>query len=419
MNSHELDNNKNNRNNEKASEWFDMAESLNNGERGIDMHEIDRSTNVGRLVGATLDVYEKVAAVADGKGLSRPIVLGSGAMYMNAINSGRYSMSELNRSYIERRNFSTTSHGVDIDFGFESEDEVDRLVAMTGNESRQIPVMDSDRQTNMADLMSRPPLPGFEPVVIQVGDQEVSLRNPEAAMFGKIKLLNDKPAEQIQQKWGYDVPMLMNIADSYRGGDGDLDEYLTGRYLEYQRASIDRSLQGVPAETRLGDITTEQKVRELLPKASDELIQHILDSRAGEIRADELPDECFSQWKEDYATAMNKYRQANILAAQRELDKVTSWCRIYGYGTIDEDKLIAYTLKHNPGNFFLGGVVATFCSFNASHFKPTDWKPGGFHLPPLYLKGGSKFSISSRDQREEMCHCISSRSTFSYLLINL
>lgn len=324
MNSHELDNNKNNRNNEKASEWFDMAESLNNGERGIDMHEIDRSTNVGRLVGATLDVYEKVAAVADDKGLSRPIVLGSGAMYMNAINSGRYSMSELNRSYIERRNFSTTSHGVDIDFGFESEDEVDRLVAMTGNESRQIPVMDSDRQTNMADLMSRPPLPGFEPVVIQVGDQEVSLRNPEAAMFGKIKLLNDKPAEQIQQKWGYDVPMLMNIADSYRGGDGDLDEYLTGRYLEYQRASIDRSLQGVPAETRLGDITTEQKVRELLPKASDELIQHILDSRAGEIRADELPDECFSQWKEDYATAMNKYRQANILAAQRELDKVVS-----------------------------------------------------------------------------------------------
>lgn len=324
MYSHELADNKNNQNNNESDGWLDMSDSLNNDVNGIDMHEIDRSTNVGRLVGATLDVYEKVAAVADDKGLSRPIVLGSGAMYMNAINSGRYSMSELNRSYAERRNFSTTSHGVDIDFGFESEDEVDRLVAMTGNESRQIPVMDSDGQTNMADLMSRPPLPGFEPVVIQVGDQEVSLRNPEAAMFGKIKLLNDKPAEQIQQKWGYDVPMLMNIVDSYHGDNGDLDEYLTNRYLEYQRVGIDSRLKRLPAEIRLDDVVTTQDIKKLLPKADDGLIQHLLDSKAGEIDAANLPAECFNDWNESYAEAMDKYKQANILVAQRELDKVVS-----------------------------------------------------------------------------------------------
>lgn len=324
MYSHELADNKNNQNNNESDGWLDMSDSLNNDVNGIDMHEIDRSTNVGRLVGATLDVYEKVAAVADDKGLSRPIVLGSGAMYMNAINSGRYSMSELNRSYAERRNFSTTSHGVDIDFGFESEDEVDRLVAMTGNESRQIPVMDSDGQTNMADLMSRPPLPGFEPVVIQVGDQEVSLRNPEAAMFGKIKLLNDKPAEQIQQKWGYDVPMLMNIVDSYHGDNGDLDEYLTNRYLEYQRVGIDSRLKRLPAEIRLDDVVAAQDIKKLLPKADDGLIQHLLDSKAGEIDAANLPAECFNDWNESYAEAMDKYKQANILVAQRELDKVVS-----------------------------------------------------------------------------------------------
>ena len=324
MYSHELADNKNNQNNNESNGWLDMSDSLNNDVNGIDMHEIDRSTNVGRLVGATLDVYEKVAAVADDKGLSRPIVLGSGAMYMNAINSGRYSMSELNRSYAERRNFSTTSHGVDIDFGFESEDEVDRLVAMTGNESRQIPVMDSDGQTNMADLMSRPPLPGFEPVVIQVGDQEVSLRNPEAAMFGKIKLLNDKPAEQIQQKWGYDVPMLMNIVDSYHGDNGDLDEYLTNRYLEYQRVGIDSRLKRLPAEIRLDDVVAAQDIKKLLPKADDGLIQHLLDSKAGEIDAANLPAECFNDWNESYAEAMDKYKQANILVAQRELDKVVS-----------------------------------------------------------------------------------------------
>lgn len=324
MYSHELADNKNNQNNNESDGWLDMSDSLNNDVNGIDMHEIDRSTNVGRLVGATLDVYEKVAAVADDKGLSRPIVLGSGAMYMNAINSGRYSMSELNRSYAERRNFSTTSHGVDIDFGFESEDEVDRLVAMTGNESRRIPVMDSDGQTNMADLMSRPPLPGFEPVVIQVGDQEVSLRNPEAAMFGKIKLLNDKPAEQIQQKWGYDVPMLMNIVDSYHGDNGDLDEYLTNRYLEYQRVGIDSRLKRLPAEIRLDDVVAAQDIKKLLPKADDGLIQHLLDSKAGEIDAANLPAECFNDWNESYAEAMDKYKQANILVAQRELDKVVS-----------------------------------------------------------------------------------------------
>ena len=45
-------------------------------------------------------------------------------------------------------------------------------------------------------------------------------------MFGKINLLNEKSVDQIQQKWGYDVPMLMNIVDSYHGDNGDLDEYV-------------------------------------------------------------------------------------------------------------------------------------------------------------------------------------------------
>jgi len=324
MYSHELADNKNNQNNNESDGWLDMSDSLNNDVNGIDMHEIDRSTNVGRLVGATLDVYEKVAAVADDKGLSRPIVLGSGAMYMNAINSGRYSMSELNRSYAERRNFSTTSHGVDIDFGFESEDEVDRLVAMTGNESRRIPVMDSDGQTNMADLMSRPPLPGFEPVVIQVGDQEVSLRNPEAAMFGKIKLLNDKPAEQIQQKWGYDVPMLMSVVDSYRKDNGDLNEYLATRYVDYQKAEIEFKLQQLPKEAYLSDIVTAQDVRNVLPKADDEMIRRLLGCKVGDISVADFPVEYFNEWNEAYASAMDKYRQANILAAQHDVASVIS-----------------------------------------------------------------------------------------------
>ena len=105
---------------------------------------------------------------------------------------------------------------------------------------------------------------------------------------------------------------------------GDLDEYLTNRYLEYQRVGIDSKLKRLPAEIRLGDVVAAQDIKKLLPKADDELIQHLLDSKAGEIEAASLPDECFNSWDESYAGAMDKYKQANILAAQRELDKVVS-----------------------------------------------------------------------------------------------
>lgn len=324
MNSHELADNKNNQNNNESNGWLDMADSLNNGKKSIDMHEIDRSTNVGWLVGATLDAYDRVATAAANNGLSRPVVLGSGAMYMHAINTGRYSMAELNRSYAERRNFVTTSHGVDIDFGLSSDGEVDQLVKLAGGDSRQIPIKNNEGMISVADLMVREPQPGFEPVAMKAGDKEVMLRNPEAMMFGKINLLNEKPVDQIQQKWGYDVPMLMNIVDSYHGDNGNLDEYLTNRYLEYQRVGIDSRLKRLPAEIRLDDVVAAQDIKKLLPKADDGLIQHLLDSKAGEIDAANLPAECFNDWNESYAEAMDKYKQANILAAQRELDKVVS-----------------------------------------------------------------------------------------------
>ena len=64
MNSHELTDNKNNRNNNESNGWLDMTDSLDNDKQSIDMHEIDRSTNVGWLVGTTLDAYDRVAAAA-------------------------------------------------------------------------------------------------------------------------------------------------------------------------------------------------------------------------------------------------------------------------------------------------------------------------------------------------------------------
>lgn len=313
-----------NRKNTEANGWSDMSDSMEHNKPTIDLGEIDRSTEVGWLVGATLDAYDRVATAAANNGLSRPVVLGSGAMYMHAINTGRYSMAELNRSYAERRNFVTTSHGVDIDFGLSSDGEVDRLVKLAGGDSRQIPIKNNEGMISVADLMVREPQPGFEPVAMKAGDKEVMLRNPEAMMFGKINLLNEKPVDQIQQKWGYDVPMLMNIVDSYHGDNGDLDEYLTNRYLEYQRVGIDSRLKRLPAEIRLDDVVAAQDIKKLLPKADDGLIQHLLDSKAGEIDAANLPAECFNDWNESYAEAMDKYKQANILAAQRELDKVVS-----------------------------------------------------------------------------------------------
>ena len=228
---------KNGKNNQNAepNKWSDVIDDMNDDNHSANLQEIDRSTKVGWLVGATLDTYDAVAKVAAENGLSKPVILGSGAMYIHAINSGNYSMSELNRSYDERRNFATTSHDVDIDFGFDSEVDADRLVAIAGNGSRQIQVETSDGRAGVADIMSRPPRAGFKPVSVKVGEKEVMLRNPEAMMFGKIDLLNELPVEQIKQKWGYDVPMFVSVVESYHNDDESIDAYLSRRYLEYQK----------------------------------------------------------------------------------------------------------------------------------------------------------------------------------------
>ena len=296
---------------------FTAPEFAGDAKQGIDLQEIDRSTKVGWLIGSTLDVYDAVAKAATDNGLSSPIVLGSGAMYMHAANSGRYSMSELNEGYDERRSFTTTSHGVDIDLGFTSEDEVNRFVAISGSNSRQIEVATKDGQMGMADIMARPPRSGFDPIPVKVGEKEVMLRNPEAMLFGKIDLLNETAVDKIKQKWGYDVPMYLNIAKSYHQNDDDFDEYLSGRYLEYQSAGVKNKLQQLPAEAYLGDILSAKDAHRVLPGADDEMIQRLLDSRVGEINADNLPPACFAQWDDAYASAMDKYRQANLLAAQR------------------------------------------------------------------------------------------------------
>lgn len=47
------------------------------------------------------------------------------------------------------------------------------------------------------------------------------------------------------------------------------------------------------------------------------MIQQLLDSRVGEINVDNLSPACFAQWDDVYVSAMDKYRQANLLAAQR------------------------------------------------------------------------------------------------------
>lgn len=315
---------KNGKNNQNAepNRWSDVIDDMNDDNHSANLQEIDRSTKVGWLVGATLDTYDAVAKVAAENGLSKPVILGSGAMYIHAINSGNYSMSELNRSYDERRNFATTSHGVDIDFGFDSEADADRLVAIAGNGSRQIRVEASDGRAGVADIMSRPPRAGFEPVSVKVGEKEVTLRNPEAMMFGKIDLLNELPVEQIKQKWGYDVPMFMSVVESYHNDDESIDAYLSRRYLEYQKAGIKSKLQQLPGDTRLGDVISTQDVQRILPGADDVFAHQLLDYRVSDVDVDSLPANCFAEWGAAYDRAMDKYRQANILAAQQAVDNI-------------------------------------------------------------------------------------------------
>lgn len=69
---------------------------------------------------------------------------------------------------------------------------------------------------------------------------------------------------------------------------------------------------------------TAQDVRNMLPKADDEVIQDLLNSRVGDIDAANLPAEYFNEWDETYASAMGKYQQANILAAQRDVMNATN-----------------------------------------------------------------------------------------------
>ena len=309
----EQENGKNNQN-VKPNGWLDAIDDMNDG-HDIDLQEIDRSTKVGWLVGATLDAYDAVAKMATENGLSKPVILGSGAMYIHAINSGNYSMSELNRSYDER-------HGVDIDFGFDSEADADRLVAIAGNGSRQIRVETSDGQAGAADIMSRPPRAGFEPVSVKVGEKEVMLRNPEAMMFGKIDLLNELPVEQIKQKWGYDVPMFMSVVENYHNDDENMGDYLSRRYLEYQKAGIKSKLQQLPGDTRLGDVISTQDVQRILPGADDVFAHQLLDYRVSDVDVDSLPADYFAEWGVAYDRAMDKYRQANILVAQQAVDNI-------------------------------------------------------------------------------------------------
>lgn len=117
----------------------------------------------------------------------------------------------------------------------------------------------------MADIMARPPRSGFDPIPVKVGEKEVMLRNPEAMLFGKIDLLNETAVDKIKQKWGYDVSIYLNIAKSYHQNDDDFDEYLSGRYLEYQSAGVKNKLQQLPAEAYLGDILSAKDAHRVLP----------------------------------------------------------------------------------------------------------------------------------------------------------
>lgn len=315
MNGLEKTNNNNNRE-DANNQWLSDADMSDSSEN-IQPMEIDRSTYVGEMMGATLDIYKNAAKLAESKGLSEPFIPGSGAMYLYAIARGNHTMAELNAHSDTRRSFPTTSHGMDIDVAFASESEVDKVVEMSGRGERQIALTDKTGIPRMADVMSRTRLPGFEPITVQFTDGQVRLQNPDEMIFEKINTLSSFSPDQIQQKWGYDIPLTVEAVEDHRQGNESLDDYLTRRYSEYSKAVAESRLSQMPAEARLGDIITADNIRRMLPNADDVLVSELMDSKVGDINVDDLPNEAFVSWDEVSSRALSNYQQANELAEKR------------------------------------------------------------------------------------------------------
>lgn len=315
MNNLEKTNNNNN-GEEIASQWLSDEDMLGDLE-SEQPKEIDRSTYVGEMMGATLDIYENAVKLAESSGLSEPFILGSGAMYLYAIARGNHTMAELNAHSDTRRSLPTTSHGMDIDVAFSSEAEVNKVVEMSGRGKRQIALTDKTGVPRMADVMSRACLPGFEPIAVQFTDGQIRLQNPDEMIFEKINTLSTFSPDQIQQKWGYDIPLIVEAIKDHRQGDESLDDYLTRRYSEYSKAVAESRLSQMPAEARLGDIITADNIRQMLPNADDILVSELMDSKVGDIDVDDLPNEAFVSWDEVSSRALSNYQRANELAEKR------------------------------------------------------------------------------------------------------
>lgn len=315
MNNLEKTNNNNN-GEEIASQWLSDEDMLGDLE-SEQPKEIDRSTYVGEMMGATLDIYENAVKLAESSGLSEPFIPGSGAMYLYAIARGNHTMAELNAHSDTRRSLPTTSHGMDIDVAFSSEAEVNKVVEMSGRGKRQIALTDKTGVPRMADVMSRACLPGFEPIAVQFTDGQIRLQNPDEMIFEKINTLSTFSPDQIQQKWGYDIPLIVEAVKDHRQGDESLDDYLTRRYSEYSKAVAESRLSQMPAEARLGDIITADNIRQMLPNADDVLVSELMDSKVGDINVDDLPNEAFVSWDEVSSRALSNYQQANELAEKR------------------------------------------------------------------------------------------------------
>ena len=311
-----LEKTNNNNREEMASQWLSDEDIMGDLE-SEQPKEVDRSTYVGEMMGATLDIYENAAKLAESKGLSEPFIPGSGAMYLYAIARGNHTMTELNDHSDTRRSFPTTSHGMDIDVAFASESEVDKVVEMSGRGERQIALTDKTGIPRMADVMSRTRLPGFEPITVQFTDGQVRLQNPDEMIFEKINTLSSFPPDQIQQKWGYDIPLIVEAVEDYRQGDENLDDYLAKRYCEYSRVVANSRLSQMPAEARLGDIVTADNIRKMLPNADDGLVSKLMDAKVGDINVGDLPNEAFASWVEVSSKALSNYQQANELAEKR------------------------------------------------------------------------------------------------------
>lgn len=315
MNNLEKTNNNNN-GEEIASQWLSDEDMLGDLE-SEQPKEIDRSTYVGEMMGATLDIYENAVKLAESSGLSEPFIPGSGAMYLYAIARGNHTMAELNAHSDTRRSLPTTSHGMDIDVAFSSEAEVNKVVEMSGRGKRQIALTDKTGVPRMADVMSRACLPGFEPIAVQFTDGQIRLQNPDEMIFEKINTLSTFSPDQIQQKWGYDIPLIVEAVKDHRQGDESLDDYLTRRYSEYSKAVAESRLSQMPAEARLGDIITADNIRQMLPNADDVLVSELMDSKVGDIDVDDLPNEAFVSWDEVSSRALSNYQRANELAEKR------------------------------------------------------------------------------------------------------